>query len=162
MTTARPGPVLIGFDGSTAAQHAIAETGPLLAGQEVLVVVVWEAGKAFEVAELRAEPLDNPVVDLDLGTAYEADQESHDAAQRLAEVGAALATNAGMKATGLAVADSMSPAETLVRLAVERAARAVVIGGHSHSKLAELFLGTTSQGVIDKAPCPVVVVRQHR
>lgn len=161
MTTSRPGPVLIGFDGTRAAQRAVAEAGPLLAGQDVLVVVVWEAGKAFELAELETFNLDKPVADLDLSSAFDADRETYEAALRVAEYGAALAGNAGMHATGLAVADTLSVADTLVRLAAERAARAVVVGAHSHSRLSELFLGSTSQGVLDKAPCPVIVVRER-
>jgi nucleotide-binding universal stress UspA family protein len=74
---------------------------------------------------------------------------------------AQLATNAGMRAEGLAVADEVSVADTFVRLARERDAGAVVVGAHRHSRVAELVLGTTTRGVIDKAPCPVVVVRER-
>jgi nucleotide-binding universal stress UspA family protein len=154
------GPVIIGFDGTRVAQHALNETAPLLASREVLVVVVWEAGRAFDLSELPSLVLDSPVATLDLRSAFEADRAAYEAALSLAEKGAQLAKNAGMRAEGLAVADELSVADTLVRLAQERDARAVVVGAHSHRRLSELLLGTTSRGVIDKAPCPVVVVRE--
>ncbi|HEY0451112.1 universal stress protein [Actinophytocola sp.] len=155
------GPVIIGFDGTRAAQHALNETAPLLAAQEVLVVVVWEAGRAFDLADLPSLTLDNPAASLDLRAAFEADRAAYEAALRLAEQGAQLATDAGLKAEGLAVADELSVADTLVRLATEQDARAVVVGGHGHNPLAELLLGHTAHEVLDKAPCPVVVVREH-
>jgi len=37
----RSGPVLIAYDGTPAAEHAIREGGPLLAGRKALVLVVW-------------------------------------------------------------------------------------------------------------------------
>jgi nucleotide-binding universal stress UspA family protein len=36
-----------------------------------------------------------------------------------------------------------------------------VLGAHNHGRLSELLLGTTSQAVVRRAPCPVVVVRDN-
>jgi nucleotide-binding universal stress UspA family protein len=157
----RSGPVIIGFDGTSAARHALREAAPLLAEQEVLVVVVWEAGRAFDLSELPTLTLDNPAASLDLSPAFEADRAAHEASLRLAEHGARLARTAGLRARGLAVADELSVADTLVRVAQHRDARAIVVGSREHSRLGELLLGTTSREVIDKAPCPVVVVRER-
>jgi nucleotide-binding universal stress UspA family protein len=156
------GPVIFGFDGSPASLHALNETAPLLSTQEVLVVVVWEAGRPFDTLENPSLLLDQPVASLDLRAAYEADESAYQAALRMAEHGARLATNAGMKAEGLAVADELPVADTLVRLAEERDARAVVVGAHSHSKLSQILLGTTTQGVLDKAKCPVIVTHERK
>jgi nucleotide-binding universal stress UspA family protein len=155
------GPVIIGFDGSRGAQHAVSEVAPLLAGQEVVVAVVWEAGAAFELVDNPSLIFDSPPASLDVRTAFEADEAAFEAAKRCAEQGARLAADAGMKAEALAVADATSPAETLVRLARDRDARAVVLGAHGHSRVSELVFGTTSESVLRHAPCPVIVVRQH-
>ncbi|HEY7596819.1 MAG TPA: universal stress protein [Actinophytocola sp.] len=154
------GPVIIGFDGTRAALHALDETAPLLLGQQVLVVMVWEAGKAIDLAENPSTGFDHPVQSLDLSGAFAADQAAYEAAVRIAERGAQFATNAGLKAEGLAVADAGTVAETLLNLAVERDARAIVVGTHSHGRVSEVLFGTTTRAVMEHATCPVLVVRE--
>jgi nucleotide-binding universal stress UspA family protein len=151
------GPVIIGYDGSAASERAVRESAALLASRPALVVVVWEAGTAYELAEPAASTID--IVPLDLRTAAELDESMYEGAQRLAQQGAALARDAGFEAEGLAVADELTVADTLVRLAQERDAQAVVVGSRGHRGLGERLLGSTSQGVIRRAGCPVVVVR---
>jgi nucleotide-binding universal stress UspA family protein len=151
--------VVIGYDGSTAADRALAEAAGLLAPRPALVVVVWEGGRAFEAAEWSAITLDVPVPTVDLRTAIELDQEASAAAERTAQAGAARARSMGLKAESLVVADDVTPAETLVRVAREQDASAVVIGAHGHRVLSEVLLGSTSRDVIRHAPCPVLVVR---
>jgi hypothetical protein len=48
----RFGPIVIGYDGSVAAEHAVREAGELLGGRPALVVVVWNQGLGFELLEL--------------------------------------------------------------------------------------------------------------
>jgi nucleotide-binding universal stress UspA family protein len=152
-------PVVIGFDGTPAAERAVRAAGALLAPRHALVVVVWEAGRVFEYAELPVATLGMAPVAVDIRTAMELDQAMYDAAQQMAQRGAALAKEAGLDAQGLAVADDVTVADTLVRLAQERDAQAVVVGTHGHGVIGELLLGSTSRGVVKRAPCPVVVVR---
>jgi nucleotide-binding universal stress UspA family protein len=83
----------------------------------------------------------------------------YEEAQRLARWGAQLATDSGLDAEGLAVADDVTVADTLVRLAKDYEAGVVAVGTHRHGRLAELLLGSTARGVIERAPCPVLVVR---
>jgi len=153
------GPIIIGFDGSPASERAVREAGALLAPRRALVVVVWETGRAFEVAELPVGALGLPPASLDVRVASEVDQAMYEAAERTAQQGAALARDAGFDAEGLAVADRITVADTLLRLASEHSAQAVVVGTHGHSGLAELLLGSTSRALVQRATCPVVVVR---
>jgi nucleotide-binding universal stress UspA family protein len=153
------GPVIIGYDGSPASERALRESAVLLAPRPALVAVVWEAGAAYELAEAPPSVVGIPPVPLDVRTAAELDQRMYEGAQRLAQQGAALARDVGFEAEGLAVADELTVADTLVRLAQERDAQAVVVGSRGHRGLGELLLGSTSQGVIRRAGCPVVVVR---
>src|ERR1700722_3635204 len=99
------GPVIIAFDGEPASERAVREAAALFAPRPALVVVVWEAGRAFEAATLPVRALEEPPVTLDVRTAIEADQADYQAAQRLAEHGAALARQYGLAAEGMAVAD---------------------------------------------------------
>jgi nucleotide-binding universal stress UspA family protein len=153
------GPVIIGFDGTRAALRALDEAAPLLSGQQVLVIVVWEGGRAFDFAGNASHTLGYPVASLDLSGAFAADQAAYEAAVRLAERGAQLAESAGLTAEALAIADDATVAETLLRLAAERDARAIVLGSHSHSRVSEIVFGTTTREILRHADCPVIVVR---
>jgi nucleotide-binding universal stress UspA family protein len=66
----------------------------------------------------------------------------------------------GLPAESLVVADDMSIADTLIRVAAEQDAPAVVVGAHRHGALSEVLLGSTSRDVVRRAPCPAVVVRE--
>ena len=159
------GPTVIGFDGSPAAEHAVREAGALLndggSSRAALVLVVAKVGLGFEVVELPAATLGLPPAPIDVRTAMEIDAEIQKGAQRLAQRGAELAREAGFEAEGLAVAEDLEipVADTIVRVARERDAAAVVVGAHGHSRVGEAVLGSTSRDVIRRADCPVVVAR---
>jgi nucleotide-binding universal stress UspA family protein len=153
------GPVLIGYDGSPASRHAVHEAGALLAGQPALVVVVFEQAVAFELQELPTVS-GLPPAPIDVRTAMEIEDALYERSQRLAEQGAQLARDAGFEAEPLVVADDITIAETLVGLARERDAQAIVVGAHGRGRMSEILLGSTSRDVIRRAECPVVVVRE--
>ncbi|MCW2645123.1 MAG: hypothetical protein QOF87_1601 [Pseudonocardiales bacterium] len=153
------GPVIIGYDGSESADLALRRAAALLAPRPALVVVVWEAGEAFEatmVPNLGLVP-----APLDFRRAMELDEAMYERAQRLARRGADLARELGLDAEGLAVADDITVGDTLIRLAKEHDSQAIVVGTHGHSALGEVLLGRTAHIVVQHAPCPVVVVRKH-
>ena len=152
------GPVVIGFDGTPGAERAMREAAGLLAPRPAVVVVVWEAGRAFELLTLPGRGLELPPVAIDVRAALQAEKTAHDDAHRLAEQGAIVATDLGFHAEGLVVADDLSVADTLIRIATERDAQAVVVGAHRHRGLSAL-LGSTAKALTERAPCPVLVVR---
>ncbi len=80
-----------------------------------------------------------PPAPIDIRTAIELDRAMYERAQQLAGQGAALARESGLKTKGLAVADDVTVADTLVRLAREREAEAVVVGANGHSALREFY-----------------------
>lgn len=150
------GPVIIGFDGSPGAEHALREAAALLTVREAVVVTVWEAGAAYLTLDspgLQAAPMD-------LGAAAMADQAMFEGVRRTAQRGADLARELGFAAEeGLTASGEESVAATLVRLARERDASAIVVGSHGYSRLEKLFLGSTSRHVLENAGCAVLVVR---
>jgi nucleotide-binding universal stress UspA family protein len=149
--------VLIGYDGTRAAERALRETAGLLGGRTALIVVIWKPGLAFELIELPTSSVGLPPTPLDVRTALEADQAVFEAAQRAGGRAAQLARTLGLDAEPLVVAEDpeIEVAETLVRIASERDAEAIAIGEHARSGL----LGSTCRAVIRTAPCPVLVVR---
>lgn len=152
-------PVIIGFDGTPAAERAVREAATVLGPRPVLIVTVWEPGQAFGLTTGPAVALEMPAATLDIRLAAEVDRAMYEAAQRTAQRGAELATEAGFQAMALVVADELTVADTLVRVARERDAPAIVVGSYSRASLAELLLGGTARGVLKHAPCPVIVVR---
>jgi nucleotide-binding universal stress UspA family protein len=117
---------------------------------------VWEAGAAYaDVTDATELPV------IDIRTAPDLDAAMYDAARLTAQEGAEHARRVNIDAEALAVADEATVAETLVRVASERDARAIVVGSHGHRALRERLFGTTTQSVIKDAPCPVVVVRDQ-
>lgn len=153
------GPVIIGFDGSPAAEHAVSEGAGLLAPRKAIVVVVWEPQSAFDLTALPMRAAELPITPLDICEVKQIEEELYQDAQRIAQWGVMLATEAGLEAEGLAVADVSTTAETLVRVAEEQDAAAILLGARKRSRVTELLLGSTSQGVLHKATCPVVIVR---
>jgi nucleotide-binding universal stress UspA family protein len=151
------GPVIVGFDGSPAAERALRGVAGLLPGRRVLVVTVWEPGAAYALVE---PPVLAPAP-IDVRVAQEVDDALYEQARQLAQHGAEKAATLGLEATSLAVADELSVAETLVRVADERGAAAIAVGAHGHGRVRELVLGSTSGAVVRKATCPVLVVRDE-
>jgi nucleotide-binding universal stress UspA family protein len=150
------GPVIIGFDGSPSAEHALRQAAVLLAVRTAVVVTVWEAGAAYLALESPAIP----AAAMDLGMAAVADQAMFEGVRRTAERGAQLAREQGLETgEGLTLIGEESVAATLVRLARKRDASAIVVGSHGHSRLEQLFLGSTSRHVLEHAHCAVLVVR---
>ena len=150
------GPVIIGFDGSSSANYTVRVAASLLAPAPALVVVAWEAGLGFELLENPPSLVPAP---LDIRSALAVDQKLYEIAQRLAETGAAVARRSGLDATGLAVADDATVADTLLRLCEENNARAVVVGAHGRQHLAHEPPGGTARQIVQSAQCPAVVIR---
>jgi nucleotide-binding universal stress UspA family protein len=151
------GPLVIGYDGSDGFDDVLRKAAPLLAARSALVVVVWEPGVAYELFAL---PHDVTPAPLHIAAAVRVDRALYEGAQRLARKGAEMAKEAGFEAEGLAVADERTVADTLVVVAEERDAAGILVGARGRG-VSRLVLGSTSQGVVRRARCPVVVVRRE-
>jgi nucleotide-binding universal stress UspA family protein len=157
---AASGPVLIGLDGSEGSENAIREAAALLSGHDALVVVVWKAGLAFELLTVPAVSAGIPPAALDIRTALEAEERLYEQARTLATQGAQIAQGSGFaSAEGLVVRDEpeVPVAETLVDVARDRSAAAVVV--NRHPRKGEWILGSTTRDVIRYARRPVVVIQ---
>jgi nucleotide-binding universal stress UspA family protein len=69
------------------------------------------------------------------------------------------ARHLGLKAEGLAVADEVTVADTLLRLAGENDSQAIVVGNTTRRAITEILVGSTTRALLRRATCPVVVVR---
>ena len=156
------GTVLLAYDGSPAAQHAIRAAARLLGTSgKAIVATVWEEGLAV-ASMLPTTDFGMAPGPVDVETAMEVDDAVESHAKQLAAEGAALAREAGFAQTdAIAVADEVNVAETLVHLATERGADALVIGSRGLTGLRSRLLGSTSHAVLRHAHLPVLVIPRH-
>lgn len=142
------GPVVLAYDGSELAQHAIDEAGRLLeAGGEALVVTVWQP---FDVGFL-------PAAGLQFDAAQIADV--RDAAAQTAAAGAALAEAAGFRAQSAEI--EKSPIwKGIAEIADARDARLIVLGSHGRSGPAGVLVGSVAGAIAAHSPRSVLIV--HR
>jgi len=155
--TAADQPVLIAYDGSDTARRAVREAGKLFGSRQVLVVTVWEPALAYGT-EVPMADLGMQAVPIDIEGARELEEELQQRAVRTAQAGAELAQSVGLEAKGLAVADEVHVADTIVGLAQKRGVAAIVVGSRGLKGLRARLEGSTSNAVLRHAPCPVVVV----
>lgn len=136
--------ILVGLDGSEAARHALVRALDLAAvtGGTIHTLSVEERLPAYA------------------GTVGEVEDEQryknqyfsrvHTEAEGLAE------------ARGVTLSHEITPghaAQTIVRRAAEGGFDLIVLGHTGHSRLHNLFLGSTADRVVEHAPCAVLVVR---
>jgi nucleotide-binding universal stress UspA family protein len=147
--------VIIGFDGSEVSERAIRLAATVLRPGPALVVAVHEAGVAFDASlgmDMQATPVDYVAT-------TRADEAMEEGARVRAERGAELARGLGLAAEPFVALDTGGIGDTLVQLARDRQAVAIVVGAHRYRRMERMFLGSTSRQVLEHAPCPVLVVR---
>jgi nucleotide-binding universal stress UspA family protein len=143
------GLLLLCFDGSAEAAHAIRTVGTLMPGRDALVLTVAPSARH----EL---PLD-PIGDLAgrLSRLYhDWDEAAAEIAAAQAQSGCEIARDAGMRAEALVA--SGKPTPTILRVAEEHDAAAIVLGAGHHGAVG--VLGSVSLGVTHRARRPVLVI----
>ena len=155
------GPILIGYDGSDPARRAVSAAGELLAPRRALVVTVWEPGMEYQVIATGTAGVGAAAPELDLAAAQRVDEARRARANRIADDGARLARSVGLEAEPLAVAGDGNAAKTIVELARERSASAIVVGSRGLGGIRARLEGSTSNAVLKHSPYPVVVVHDH-
>jgi len=153
-------PILIAFDGSPPARHAVEEAAALFSPRPAVIVTVWEPGLAF-AAVSPPTGIDMPISTMSVETALQVDEVERENARRVAGEGAALARSRGLEAEPLAVPHQVNVTETLVEIARERDAAAIVVGSRGLTGIKSRLMGSTSQGLVRHASRPVLVVHRE-
>jgi len=142
-------PVLIAYDGSEIARHAIAEAAPLLAGRRVVVAYARRADESV-AAHLEGHPTIERV---------EEDREPElDDAHRIAREGARIAREAGLDAEARVVAIPEPAGDAIIHAADQLDAAMIVMGSRGRRELKSLLLGSASHHVVHHAHRPVLVI----
>jgi nucleotide-binding universal stress UspA family protein len=146
------GLVIIGYDGSGDAQHAVDVAAGVLGPETALVINVWQGSLA---AAAGSSPLGGPVA-----PTPEENQRLERAALQIAEEGAARARDAGLPAEA-DVRRGASPDEiatVLLNAAEERDADLLVLGRRGISRVEAVVLGSVSDSAVRDGRRPVLVV----
>ncbi len=145
------GTVLICYDGSERADHAVAVTAKLFPGRRAVVLNVWEPLERIVARYSALGPFfGDGVGDADAG--IEAD------AAGVAEAGAKLARDAGLDATPHTVALHTSVWEAVIEVAEEFDVGAIVTGTRSLHGMREVLSNALSHALLQNSRRPVLAI----
>lgn len=149
--TAEVRTVLICYDGSDRAQHAIAVTATLFPGAHAHVLNVWEPLERIVARYAAIGPyLGEGIGEADAG--IEADSAA------LAAAGAKLAEDAGMQATPHAASLRTTVWEAVVELAEKLDVDAIITGTRSLHGVREALANTLSHALLQHSRRPVLAI----
>lgn len=155
--SADAGPVVVAFDGSASSRHAVGEAARLLSPSRFVVLTVWEPGLAY--SGVAGSPDASMPQAVDPSVVLEFDDELRKIAEDMAAEGVRLAVEAGIAtAEPLASADQGGITRTILGVAEDLGASAIVVGSRGLTGLRARLEGSTSSGVVKRAKCPVLVV----
>ncbi len=150
-TSSADGPLLLCYDGSEDAKHAIESAGKLFAGRHALVVNVRRPIPALDtVAQLGATAGMVNVVEVQRATA---ETNGH-----VADEGVRIAQQAGLDAEPVAVRSTRSVWETIVGVADRHDAATIVMGSRGLTGLRSMVLGSVSSAVVRHAGRPTLII----
>ena len=148
MSASKPHPIVIGYDGSPGAAHAIQTAGALFPGSRAVVLHVWSP-VALIVSRYGG---------MAAMSSYD-DGELRMAAMQLAQRGANAAAAAGLHATADAAETTyQGTVHDILEVADRYDAGLIVLGARGLSTFKSIVLGSVSHGVVQHARRPVLIV----
>jgi nucleotide-binding universal stress UspA family protein len=145
--------ILLTYDGSASATHAIATAHELLGDVPATVVHVWDPPVDF--------PPTDPFGGLQTWSPTQvAELESMilERANRILAEGVTLANQAGFDADGRLERTSDAPWKGILEAAEELDAKLIVVGARGHSTVESLVLGAVSNAVVHHSKRAVLVI----
>jgi nucleotide-binding universal stress UspA family protein len=147
----RDGPLLIGYDGSEHAKNAIRSAARLLTVRDALVVTVWQpTSDVGAFAWYEAGP--------NMVNFAELDRAGAEAGGRVAEEGAQIAREAGLRAESIAIEATPPVWKTILETADLHDASAIVMGSRGLTGLRSMLLGSVSSAVVHHTDRPTLVI----
>jgi nucleotide-binding universal stress UspA family protein len=150
-TSGAAGPLLLCYDGSEDAEHAIQRAGELFAGRRAVVLTVRRPVAAMDtVAVLGATG--------GMVNVVEVERPSADNDGRVAEEGVRIAQQAGLDAEPVSIGSTGHVWETIVGVADRQDATSIVMGSRGLTGLRSILLGSVSNAVVHHADRPTLIV----
>jgi nucleotide-binding universal stress UspA family protein len=152
-TPAADGPVILCYDGSSEAGHAIEHAGRLLGGRRALVVTVQRPNTGpSSVASSGAKAT--------IEGSDQLDRASADFADGIVEKGVRIAQGAGLNAEAVAVGAGGPVWKTILDIAERHDAAMIVMGSRGLTGVRAMLLGSVSTAVVHRADRPTLVIPQ--
>ena len=145
--------ILLCFDGSDDAREAADRTAALFPGMPVTVLTVWEPYLETLASTGFGLGFEPPLADV-----RGIDAETGERARRTAEDGATRVRRSGSPVEARTEQRDGSVYATVLTVADELGADAIVLGTRGHGGVASLLLGSVSHAVVQHADRPVVIV----
>lgn len=146
-------PIVLAYDGSSAADAALASASRLFAGRPAVVATVWNSIVPVTPAGLAAVP---PAVTPE--ACEKLDDAARQDATRLAEAACEVLRAGGLECSPHVLRCRGTTWSTIVDFAEESAAAVVVVGSRGMSPIKSALLGSVSSGVVHHCTRPVLVV----
>lgn len=143
------GPILIAYDGSPDARHAVAQAAALTPGAKAVVVYVRHPSEGM-AAHLEGHPTLERVDAIDAS--------ERDTAEQLAAEGAEYAKQRGLDAEPRVANATEAIADTIVAVADELDATLLVVGARGRRGLKSLLLGSVSHHIVHHTRRPTLIV----
>lgn len=141
--------ILVAIDFSDMAEAVVRAAAKLADGRSVHLYLVHVAAPEPDFVGYEAGP--SHVRDDRAKTLHREHKTLQESAQWLRD--------AGIEITPLLVQGPT--VETLLKLAEKHAVDGIVVGTHGHTAIHELFVGSVTHALLQKATCPIVVVPKN-
>src|SRR5215213_390726 len=152
-TRTADGPLLLCYEGSEDAKHAIEHAGRVLGGRDALVVTVWQPTPALgSSASVGAADSTVDFVEVDRAAAH--------LGERVARDGVRIAQQAGLDAKPVAVEATGPVWKTIVEIADRHDAAIIVMGSRGLTGLRPMLQRSVSSAIVHHADRPTLIIRQ--
>jgi len=145
--------ILIAYDGSASASHAITAAGEILGHGPATVVHVWDPPANF----LPADPYGG-LTTWSPEQVQELESVARDRANRIVEEGVTLARKVGFAADGRLERAIAAPWRAILEVADEVDAQLIVVGARGLPAVESVMLGAVSNAVVHHTHRPVLVI----
>lgn len=145
-------PILICYDGSSSAKHAVTVASATLGHGQAILLHVWNPPQAV-LADSFGIQENSPGPSMD-----QLEHWARERAEQIAEGGRGLAHELGLTVDVRVERSSTAVWQAILDVAAETGAELIVIGTHGRTAVQSALLGSVSNAVVHHSKLPVLVV----
>lgn len=145
--------LMLCYDGSEDAKHAVARAGALFPGGHALVLTVWQP-----VSDLGSFAWSGATTTANFA---ELDRSAAADAGRIAAEGVRLAQDVGLEVEPVVIQANGPVWESILKTADRKQAAIVVMGSRGLTSLRSMLLGSVSSSVVQHGERPILVIHRN-
>jgi nucleotide-binding universal stress UspA family protein len=154
MATLSTDPLILCYDGSEDARHAIERAGEFFGGRRALVLTVWQSPAGANVIGWSGAATGM----LDFA---ELERAAVEEAGRIAEDGARIAREGRLEAEPIAVEADGPVWKAIIEMADRHRAAMIAVGSRGLTGIRSILLGSVSSAVVHHADRPTLVIHRQ-